>query len=150
MGSFPQGPGFLHASQTSSPLGHVSKGLQKHSTAGFKVPCQDVPFPSSLTAVNVLNVLIEKVIFENILGINRTLDNKLPPHCSSIDYFNQIFEVLFGFEASHKLSVIWRSRQHRRETTALRTLNNHLLKTFRINKMNNSFVIFFLSMRLQT
>lgn len=28
-GSSPQGPGFLHASITSSCLGHVSKGLQK-------------------------------------------------------------------------------------------------------------------------
>lgn len=102
-----------------------------------------MPFSSSLTAVNVLNVLIEKVIFGNILGINRTLDNKLPPHCSSIDYFNQIYEVLFGFEASHKLSVIWRSRHHRRETTALRTLNNHLVEDFQ-DKQNEQQLCYFL------
>lgn len=84
--------------------------------------------------VNVLNVLIEKVIFGNILGINWTLDNKFSPHCASINYFNQIYEVLFGFETSHKFSVIWRPGEHRRETTLLRTLHVYLLETFRINK----------------
>lgn len=61
-------------------------------------------------AAKALNVLIEEVVFGNILGINRTLHNKFPPHCASINYFNQIYEVLFGFETSHKLSVIWRPK----------------------------------------
>lgn len=63
---------------------------------------------SSPTAVSVLNVLIEEVIFGYVLGINRTLDNKFPPHRSPVDDFNQIYEVLFGFEASYKFSVIRR------------------------------------------
>lgn len=79
-----------------------------------------VPFPpmtlSSPTAVSVLNVLIEEVIFGNILGINRTLDNKFSPHCSPVDDFNQIHEVLFGFEASYKFSVIWRPAVEREVT----------------------------------
>lgn len=58
--------------------------------------------------MSVLNVLIEEVIFGDILGINRTLDNKFSPHCSPVDDFNQIHEVLFGFEASYKFSVIRR------------------------------------------
>ena len=69
-------------------------------------------FSSTLTVVNVLNVLIEKVTFGNILGISKTLDNKLSPHCSSINYFNHIYEVLLGFETSHKLSVIRRPLIH--------------------------------------
>lgn len=87
----------------------VSKGFQNNSTAAFR-QFWDVPFSSPLTVANMLNVLIEKVIFGNILGIDRTLDNKFSPHCSSINYFNQIYEVLFGFETSHKLSVIWRPK----------------------------------------
>lgn len=72
--------------------------------------------PLSPTAMSVLNVLIEEVIFGDILGINRTLDNKFPPHCSPVDDFNQIHEVLFGFEASYKFSVIRRPAAEREIT----------------------------------
>lgn len=95
---------------------------------GIQVVFQHVPFSSSPTAADVLNVLIEKVIFGDILGVNRTLDNKFSPHGSPVDYFNQIYEVLFSFETSHKLSVIWRPGGHKREITTLRTFNNCLLK----------------------
>lgn len=67
--------------------------------------------------MSVLNVLIEEVIFGDILGINRTLDNKFPPHCSPVDDFNQIHKVLFGFEASYKFSMIRRPAAHREITT---------------------------------
>lgn len=53
--------------------------------------------------------MIEKIIFGNILRINRTLDNHLPTHCSSVYHFNQIHEILLGLEAAHKLGVIWRA-----------------------------------------
>lgn len=88
---------------------HLSEGLQKTAQLPSGTGSR-WPFSPALTVVNVLNVLIEKVIFGNILGINWTLDNKFSPHCSSINYFNQIYEVLFGFETSHKFSVIWRPR----------------------------------------
>lgn len=68
----------------------------------------------------MLNVLIEEVIFGYVLGINRTLDNKFSPHGSPVDDFNQIYEVLFGFEASYEFSVIWRPAAQR-EITVVRT-----------------------------
>lgn len=74
---------------------------------------------SSPTAVSVLNVLIEEVIFGDVLGINRTLDDKFAPHCSPVDDFNQIYEVLFGFEASYEFSVIRRPAA-KREVTVVR------------------------------
>lgn len=118
----------LYTYQASSPPGcwprfRRTPGKQ-HSWV--QVLFQDVPFSSTLTAVNLLNVLIEQVVFGNILGINGTLDNKFSPHCSSINYFNQIYKVLFGFETSHKLGVIWGPEQHRRETIPLRTFQHDL------------------------
>lgn len=99
----------LYIYQASSPPGCWPRFCRtpgkQHSWV--QVLFQDVPFSSTLTAVNLLNVLIEQVVFGNILGINGTLDNKFSPHCSSINYFNQIYKVLFGFETSHKLGVIW-------------------------------------------
>lgn len=74
---------------------------------------------ASPTAVSVLNVLIEEVIFGDVLGINRTLDDKFAPHCSPVDDFNQIYEVLFGFEASYEFSVIRRPAA-KREVTVVR------------------------------
>ena len=122
-GSSTRGQYFLYESHLSSTgtLSVFPKGSRKTAQLHSDTVSRDGPLSSTLTVVNVLNVLIEKVIFGNILGINRTLDNKFSPHCSSINYFNQIYEVLFGFETSHKLSVIWRPRQRRRETTLLRT-----------------------------
>lgn len=55
----------------------------------------------------ILNAMVEKVIFWNVLRINGTLDNHLPPHGASVYDLNQIHEILFGFEASDKLGVIW-------------------------------------------
>lgn len=76
---------------------------------------------SSPATMSVLNVLIEEIIFGDILGINRTLDNKFSPHCSPVDDFNQIHEVLFGFEASYKFSVIRRPAAERNTTSELST-----------------------------
>lgn len=57
----------------------------------------------------ILNTMVEKIIFGNILRINGTLDNHLPSHGSSVYNFNQIHEILLGLEAAHKLGVIWRA-----------------------------------------
>lgn len=108
--------GIFWNSHSSSPLGCWPRSSRTpeppEQQSWTQVLLQDGPLSPSLIRVTVLNVLIEKVIFGNILGINRTLDNKFSPHCSSINYFNQIYEVLFGFETSHKLSVIWRPIIH--------------------------------------
>lgn len=76
---------------------------------------QSLPL-SSPAAVSVLNVLVEEVIFGYVLGINRTLDNKFSPHRSPVDDFNQVYEVLFGFEASYEFSVIRRPAAQREMT----------------------------------
>lgn len=139
--------GIFWNSHSSSPLGCWPRSSRTPEQQSWtQVLLQVGPLSPSLVRVTVLNVLIEKVIFGNILGINRTLDSKFSPHCSSINYFNQIYEVLFGFETSHKLSVIWRPRRHRRQTVSLRTSSNY----FRIDKRNSSPVPFFQSGRLKT
>lgn len=61
----------------------------------------------------ILNTMVEKVIFGNILWINGTLHNHLTTHGSSIDNFNQIHEILLGLEAAHKFGVIWRAVEER-------------------------------------
>lgn len=63
--------------------------------------------------VFILNSMVKKIIFGNMLRINRTLNNHLPTHGSSEYDFNQIHEILFGLEAAHKLGVIWRAEQTR-------------------------------------
>lgn len=55
----------------------------------------------------ILNTMVQKIIFGNILRINGTLHNHLPTHSSSINNFNQIHEILLGLEAAHKFGVIW-------------------------------------------
>lgn len=63
----------------------------------------------------MLNVLIEEVVFGYVLGVNRTLNNKFSSHSSPVDDFNQIYEVLFGFEASYEFSVIRRPAAQREQ-----------------------------------
>lgn len=53
--------------------------------------------------------MVEEIIFGNILRIYGTLDNHFPPHGSSVDHFNQVHEILLGFEAANELGVIWRA-----------------------------------------
>lgn len=55
----------------------------------------------------ILNSMVEKIIFRNILRINGTLDNHLPTHGSSVYNLNQIHKILLGLEAANKLGVIW-------------------------------------------
>lgn len=55
----------------------------------------------------ILNSMVEKIIFGNILRINGTLDNHLPTHSPSVYNLNQIHEILLGLEAANKLGVIW-------------------------------------------
>lgn len=74
------------------------RGLQHH------------PFVYLLSQVNPLNSLVEKIIFRNVIGINRTSHNELAPHCSTVDHFDQIYKVLLCFEASYKFGVIWRPK----------------------------------------
>lgn len=57
--------------------------------------------------VFILNSMVEKIIFGNILRINGTLDNHLPTHGSSVYDLNQIHKILLGLEAANKLGVIW-------------------------------------------
>ncbi len=56
--------------------------------------------------VLVLNSMVEKIIFGNILRIYGTLDNHLPTHGSSVYDLNQVHEILLGLEATDKLGVI--------------------------------------------
>lgn len=63
--------------------------------------------------VLILNSMVQKVIFRNILRINRTLDNHLPTHGSSVYDLNQIHEILLGLEAADKLGVIWRAEREK-------------------------------------
>lgn len=88
---------------------HVSEGLQP-TGSGFRF-CFSLCL-SSLQQQRVLNVLIEEVVFGYVLGVNRTLNNKFSSHCSPVDDFNQIYKVLFGFEASYEFSVIRRPIIH--------------------------------------
>lgn len=55
--------------------------------------------------------MVEEIIFGNILRIYGTLDDHFPPHGSSVDHFNQVHEILLGFEAANELGVIWRAER---------------------------------------
>lgn len=52
--------------------------------------------------------MVKQIEFGDISGIDWALNNKLSSHGSSVDHFDEIHEVLFGFETSYKLRVIWR------------------------------------------
>lgn len=105
LGLLQRGLAYRHLKPLCSGSEQVSEGRQ--TTGPRQVLFQALPL-SSPTAASALNVLIEEVIFGYVLGINRTLDNKFSPHRSPVDDFNQIYEVLFGFEASYEFSVIRR------------------------------------------
>lgn len=57
--------------------------------------------------VLILNAMVQKIIFRNILRIYGTLDDHLPTHGTSVYDLNQVHEILLGLEATNKFSVIW-------------------------------------------
>lgn len=57
--------------------------------------------------VMVLNAMVQKVIFGNILRIYGTLDNHFPSHGSSVYHLNEIHEILLCLKAADKLGVVW-------------------------------------------
>lgn len=58
---------------------------------------------------SVLDVMVQQIIFRDVSRVDRASDDQFSSHGASIDHFDQIHEVLLGFEASHKLGMIWRS-----------------------------------------
>lgn len=84
----------------------------------------------------ILNSMVEKVIFRNILRINRTLDNHLPTHGSSVYDLNQIHEILLGLEAADKLGVIRGAEREKitRATVLKRHTTGVYICTFKVHK----------------
>lgn len=61
----------------------------------------------------MLNSMVQKIIFGNILGINGALNNHLSTHGPSVYNLNQIHKILLGLEAADELGVIWRSEKEK-------------------------------------
>lgn len=64
---------------------------------------------NEILKTKILNSMVKQIIFRNILRINRTLNDHLSTHGSSVYNLYQIHKILLGLEAADELGVVWRS-----------------------------------------